>query len=68
MGLRLAEGLDTGAMNPSQRDAIKKLGAQLDEAGLATVKGNRLILTPEGMLLADEIAAKMSSFANTDVA
>jgi len=68
LGLRLAEGLDTGAMNSSQRDAIKKLGVQLDEAELAMIKDNRLILTPEGMLLADEIAARMSSFVNTEVA
>ncbi len=61
LGLRLREGIDAGVLDTPHRRAVEIVGAQLAEVGLVSFDGTRVYLTPRGMLLADEIAAKIAS-------
>ena len=61
LSLRLREGLDMGLKAFKSRKAIESVGAHLEEGGLASIEGSILKLTPRGLLLADEIAARIAA-------
>ncbi|HEX7857369.1 MAG TPA: radical SAM family heme chaperone HemW [Sphingobium sp.] len=62
MGLRLAEGVDLRALGERlgvKADVDRKAAARLQAQGLVQMDGERIIVTPEGMLLLDAILAAL---------
>jgi oxygen-independent coproporphyrinogen-3 oxidase len=55
LALRTTEGLDASLLSPAQR----REAASLVGAGLATLRGGRLALTPEGMELHSAVAERL---------
>ncbi len=60
LGLRTAAGLNLEDVPASYRDAITARTEDVVEAGHARRSGSRIILTDSGMLLADELAARLA--------
>jgi oxygen-independent coproporphyrinogen-3 oxidase len=59
--LRTIEGLDLSRLDDIKRDALQAIARKYIDTGLMKSKNNFLLLTKEGKLLADGIAAELFS-------
>ncbi len=61
LSLRLTEGMSFAGVDDNTASLIKKMGKELAEVGLAEITSEAIKLTPAGMLVADEIAARLAA-------
>jgi oxygen-independent coproporphyrinogen-3 oxidase len=61
LGLRKTEGIDTRLLPERVRAAMKKTVEEIVSHGLAELHRNRLRLTRRGLLLSNEIMARLLS-------